>query len=99
MKRNLGRSEAAKVEDGGRCNFLALRLLVLFDLILYVPVTNLSVMSGQVFLCGTSTKLGLMCLAQGHYAVMPVRLEPVALRSRVKHSTTESLCSHPVAQW
>ena len=30
-----------------------------------------------------------MCLAQGHNAVMPVRLEPVAPRSRVKrHSTT-----------
>ena len=28
-------------------------------------------------------------LAQGHNAVMPVRLEPAALRSRVKHSTTE----------
>ena len=37
----------------------------LFDLILYFPVNNLSVMSGQVFLGRTSTKLGLMCLAQG----------------------------------
>ena len=32
-------------------------------------------------------------LAQGHNAVMPVRLEPAALRSRAKHSTTEPLCS------
>ena len=32
-----------------------------------------------------------MCLAQGHNAVTPVRLEPAALRSRVKHSTTEPL--------
>ena len=30
-----------------------------------------------------------MCLAQGHNAVTPVRLDPVASRSRVKHSTTE----------
>ena len=30
-----------------------------------------------------------MCLAQGHIAVMPVRLKPAASRSRVKHSTTE----------
>ena len=30
-----------------------------------------------------------MCLAQGHNSVTQVRLEPVALRSRVKHSTTE----------
>ena len=30
-----------------------------------------------------------MDLAQGHKAVTPVRLEPVALRSRDKHITTE----------
>ena len=30
-----------------------------------------------------------MCLAQGHNAVMPVRLELAAPRSGVKHSTTE----------
>ena len=35
-----------------------------------------------------------MCLAQGHNAVMLVRLEPAALQSRVKHSTTEPLRSH-----
>ena len=34
-----------------------------------------------------------MCLAQGHNAVMPVRLVPAAPRSRVKHSTTEPLRS------
>ena len=32
-------------------------------------------------------------LAQGHNAVTPVRLEPMAPRSYVKHSTTEPLCS------
>ena len=37
-----------------------------------------------------------MCLAQGHNAVTPVRLEPAALRSRVKHSTTEPLRSQYV---
>ena len=36
---------------------------------------------------------GLMCLAQGHNAVTPVKLEPAAPLSRVKHSTTEPLCS------
>ena len=40
-----------------------------------------------------NTKLGLMCLAQRLNAVMPVRLEPAALRSRVKHSTTGPLHS------
>ena len=64
-----------------------------FDLILYVPVNNLSVTSGRVFLGWTSTKLGRMFLTQGHNAVTPVRLEPVALRSRVKHSTTKPLRS------
>ena len=40
------------------------------------PNNNLSVIKGQVFLGWTSTKLGLMCLAQGHNAVMLVRLDP-----------------------
>ena len=65
----------------------------LFDLILYVPVSNFSVVSGQVFLGLTSTKQGLMCLAQGHNAVTPVRLEPATPRSRDMHSTTEPLHS------
>ena len=56
-------------------------LVCLYDLILYVPVNNLSVTSGQVFLGSTSAKQGLMCLTQGHNAVTPVRLEPAALRS------------------
>ena len=34
-----------------------------------------------------------MCLAQGHNPVMPVRLEPAAPESLVKHSTTEPLLS------
>ena len=38
-----------------------------------------------------------MCLAQGHNTVTPVRLEPAAHRSRVKHSTTEPLCSRRTA--
>ena len=57
-------------------------------------INNLSVIKGWVFLGWTSTKLGLMCLAQGHNAVTSVRLEPVAPRSRVKHSTTKPLGSH-----
>ena len=36
-----------------------------------------------------------MCLAQGHNTATPVRLEPAANRSRVKHSTTEQLRSLP----
>ena len=64
----------------------------LFDLILYVPVYSFSVMSEWVFLV-ISTKQGLICLAQGHNAVMLVRLEPTAPRSGGNSSTTESLRS------
>ena len=52
---------------------------------------------GTVFLGLNSTKLGLMCLAQGHNAVTPVILEPAAPLSRVKHSTTEPL--RPLSQF
>ena len=40
-----------------------------------------------------STKLGLMCLAQGHKAVTPVRLEPAVPGTQAKHSITEPLRS------
>ena len=49
-----------------------------------------------------------MCLAQGNNAVTPVRFDPAAPRSRVKHSITElptlsinpdlDLCSHSNSQ-
>ena len=66
---------------------------VLFDLIFYVQVNNFSVMLGQIFLGLSSTKQGLMYLAQGHNAVMPVRLQHATPQSRDKHSTTEPLRS------
>ena len=37
-----------------------------------------------------------MSFAKGHNAVMPVRLEPMAPQSRVKHSTTEPLHSQNI---
>ena len=75
-------------------------MFCLFDLILYFPVNNFSVMSGWVFLGWTSTKQGFMCLAQGHNAVTPVRLEPATSRSRDKHSTTEPATAlHSVIIW
>ena len=60
-------------------------LLRLFDLILYVPVNNFSVKSGRVF---RGTKQELMCIAQGHNTVPPVRLKPTTPWSRIKHFTT-----------
>ena len=87
------------MDDGRRSITRAHLDFCLFDLILNVPVNNLSV---TVFLGRTNTKLGLMCLAQGHNAVTPVRLKPASLRSRVKHSTPEPLHSlahlEPLAQ-
>ena len=38
-------------------------------------------------------KARINVLAQGHNAEMPVRLEPAAPRSQVKHSTNEPLRS------
>ena len=61
----------------------------LLDLILYIPVNNFSVMSGQIFLDWTSTKQGFMCLAQGHKAVMQVRLKHPTHWSSDVHSSTE----------
>ena len=49
-------------------------------------------MSPLLSSAASSTLQGLMCLAQGHKAVTVVRLEPAALQSRVKHSTTEPPC-------
>ena len=45
-------------------------------------------MQGRVFLGLTSTKLGLMCLAQGHNAVTPVRLKPVASNPQMNDINT-----------
>ena len=53
-------------------------------------------MLGWVFLASTSTKQGLMCLAQGHNAATPVRLKPAIPRSQDKCSTTEPLCSQNI---
>ena len=64
--------------------------LILFGLILYVPINNFSVMLGQVFLGGISTKQWIKCLAQGHNTVTPqaVRLELTTIQSPVELSTT-----------
>ena len=53
----------------------------LFDLILYVPSTIFQLYKDESSWVETSNKQGLMCLARGHNAVTPLRLEPVAPRS------------------
>ena len=62
--------------------------ICLVDLIPYIPVNIFSVMSSWV-----EPVLRLMCLAQGHNIVTPVRLKPATPLSQVKHSTTEALRS------
>ena len=47
----------------------------LFVFILFVPVNNLSVMSGRVFLCLPSTKYRIRCYDQGHNAVNPLAVD------------------------
>ena len=65
--------------------------IILFDLILYIPVNNFSVILGHLFLGLTSAKQGLKCLVQGHNVVTSVILELATLGSQVKHSTNEPL--------
>ena len=49
----------------------------LYDLIIYVPDNNFSVMLER-----TSAKQGLICLAKGHNTVTPVRLDPPTILSQ-----------------
>ena len=53
------------------------------------PINNLSVIKGQVFLGWTSTKLGLMCLAQGHNTVTPVTTEIVKICIHLEVTTVQ----------
>ena len=79
----------SKPNDGGTC---ILFCFVWFDSLL--PSQQSFSYVGTVFLGWSSTKLELMCLAQGHNAVTPMRLKTADFQSRVKHSTTEPLRTH-----
>ena len=69
-------------------------IFCLFDLILYVPVSNFSVMSGRVFL-GWTTKQRIKSLAQGQYAAPPMRLEPAAPRCQALYHWATMLLRGP----
>ena len=60
----------------------------LFVSILFTSVNNISAMPGQDFLGWTSSKQGLMCLAQGCNIVRLMRIESTTPQSWVKHSIT-----------
>ena len=66
---------------------------VLFDLILYIPSTIFQLnRDGSSWVEPVLSK-DKCVLLKDHNAVTPVRFEPAAPRSRVKHSTTEPLRS------
>ena len=66
---------------------------VLFDLILYVPSTIFQLNREGSSWVEPVLSYDKCVLLKDHNAVTPVRLEPEAPRSRVKHSTTEPLRS------
>ena len=66
-------------------------LFVLFVLILYVPSTIFQLNSDGSSWVESVLSYDKCVLLKDHNAVTPVRLEPAAPRSRVKHSTSEPL--------
>ena len=68
-------------------------ILFLFDLILYVPSTIFQLNRDRSFWVEPVLSLDKCVLLKDHNAVTPVRLEAAASWSRIKHSTTEPLCS------
>ena len=71
----------------------SLAAFCLFDLILYVPSTIFQLNRDGSSWVEPVLSQDQCVLLKDHNAVMPVGLEPAALRSRVKHSTTEPLGS------
>ena len=65
-----------------------------FVLILYVPSTIFQLNRDGSSWVEPVLSWDKCVLLKDHNAVAPVRLEPSAPRSRVKHSTTEPLRSH-----
>ena len=66
-------------------------ILILFDLILYVPSTIFQLYRDGASWVEPVLSLDKCVMLKDHNAVTPVRLQPTALQSRVKHSTTEPL--------
>ena len=67
--------------------------MTLFDLILYVPSTIFQLNRDGSSWVEPVLSYDKCVLLKDHNAVTPVRLEPAASQSRVKHSTTEPLRS------
>ena len=67
--------------------------IVMFNLILYVPSTIFQLNRDRSSWVEPVLSWDKCALLKDHNAVSPLRLEPTAPWSRVKHSTTEPLCS------
>ena len=82
---------------GGRADITAksrcFLFVCLFDLILYVPSTIFQLCRDGSSWVKPVLSMDNFFLLKDHNAVTPVRLQLVALRSRVKHSTFEPLRS------
>ena len=79
------------VGTGPRCavgNVSDYRCVSLLDLNLYVPSTIFQLNRNESSWVGPVLSSDTCVLLKDHNAVTPVRLEPAAPRSRVKHSTT-----------
>ena len=77
-----------------RCLLMGMLFFVcLFDLILYVPSTIFQLNRDGSSWVEPVLSYDKCVLLKNHNAVTPVRHEPAASRSRVKHSTTEPLSS------
>ena len=72
---------------------ISMNVIRLFDLILFVPSTIFHLYGIRSSWVESVLSYNKCVLLKDHNAVTPVRLEPAALRSRVKHSTTEPLRS------
>ena len=68
-------------------------MVCLFDSILYVSSTIFQLSIDGSSLVGPVLSKDKCVFLKDHKAVTPVRLEPAAPRSRVRHSTTEPLRS------
>ena len=67
--------------------------IILFDLILFVPSTIFQLYRGRSSWIEPVLSYDKCVLLKDHNTVTPVKLEAEAHMSRVKHSTTEPLCS------
>ena len=77
------------------------KVWLLFNLIIHIPVNSFSVMRGCVFLGWTSTKQGFMCLDQGYMQCSQwgSNLQPLHLKSNTLPLSHCAPCNSLVFHW